>query len=154
MANGTITLDTPKSTVAGYIKWTSEASSATNNYSLVSAYVYLKKTDGYTSWGDFSGKLTINGTSYSFSKNATLGSSYVLMTSKTGVRVNHDSDGTKKITRYSHACPLSAGTRKCLLSEYAPDVDRLSLRNGSQSYGYSRHKGHRFVLYTGKSHFE
>ncbi|MFR8517997.1 MAG: hypothetical protein ACLVC2_09005 [Emergencia timonensis] len=52
MANGTITLDTPKSTVAGYIKWTSEASSATNNYSLVSAYVYLKKTDGYTSWGD------------------------------------------------------------------------------------------------------
>ncbi len=68
MANGTITLDTPKSTVAGYIKWTSEASSATNNYSLVSAYVYLKKTDGYTSWGDFSGKLTINGTSYSFSK--------------------------------------------------------------------------------------
>ena len=43
MANGTITLDTPKSTVAGYIKWTSEASSATNNYSLVSAYVYLKK---------------------------------------------------------------------------------------------------------------
>ena len=55
MANGTITLDTPKSTVAGYIKWTSEASSATNNYSLVSAYVYLKKTDGYTSWGDFSG---------------------------------------------------------------------------------------------------
>ena len=134
MANGTITLDTPKSTVAGYIKWTSEASSATNNYSLVSAYVYLKKTDGYTSWGDFSGKLTINGTSYSFSKNATLGSSYVLMTSKTGVRVNHDSDGTKKITistSFKNSGTTIAGTYSASKTVTLDTIKRLSYISGS-----------------------
>lgn len=134
MASGTITLDTPKSTVAGYIKWTSEASSATNNYSLVSAYVYLKKTDGYTSWGDFSGKLTINGTSYSFSKNATLGSSYVLMTSKTGIKVNHDSDGTKKITigtSFKNTGTTIAGTYSASKTVTLDTIKRLSYLSGS-----------------------
>lgn len=134
MASGTITLDTPKSTVAGYIKWSSEASSATNNYSLVSAYVYLKKTDGYTSWGDFSGKLTINGTSYSFSKNATLGSSYVLMTSKTGIKVNHDSDGTKKITistSFKNTGTTIAGTYSASKTVTLDTIKRLSYISGS-----------------------
>lgn len=134
MASGTITLDTPKSSVAGYIKWTSEASSATNNYSLVSAYVYLKKTDGYTSWGDFSGKLTINGTSYSFSKNATLGSSYVLMTSKTGIKVNHDSDGTKKITigtSFKNTGTTIAGTYSASKTVTLDTIKRLSYLSGS-----------------------
>lgn len=129
MASGTITLDTPKSTVAGYIKWSGEASTATNNYSLVSASIYLKKTDGYTSWGDFSGKLIINGNSYSFSKNVTLGSSYVLIASKTGVKVNHDSDGSKKIaisTSFKIPDTTIAGTYSASKTVTLDTIKRLS----------------------------
>ena len=98
MAGGKITLTTPKNTVEGYIKWSSEAGPVSGNYSLVSASIYLRKTDGYTSWGTFSGSLKIAGNSYSFSKNVTIGSSYVLLASKSGVKVTHNSDGTRNIT--------------------------------------------------------
>ena len=98
MAGGKITLVTPRNTVEGYIKWSSESGPVSGNYSLVSASVYLRKTDGYTSWGTFSGNLKIAGNSYSFSKNVTIGSSYTLITSKTGVKVTYNSDGTRNIT--------------------------------------------------------
>lgn len=133
MASGKITLSTPKSTVEGYIKWSSEAGPAAGNYSLVSASIYLRKTDGYTSWGTFSGSLKIAGKSYSFSKYASLGSSYVLITSEKNIKVTHDSDGTKSITigtSFKIPDTTIAGTYSASKSVKLDTIKRLSYCTG------------------------
>lgn len=133
MASGKITLTTPKATVEGYIKWSSETGPVTGNYSLVSASIYLRKTDGYTSWGTFSGNLNIAGKSYSFSKNVTLGSSYVLLASKSDIKVNHDSDGTKKITigaNFKIPDTTIAGTYSASKTVTLDTIKRLSYCSG------------------------
>jgi hypothetical protein len=98
MAGGTITISGLSAhNAAGYIRWSSDASNAAENYSIVNAYVYIKKTDSYTTWGTAKGTITINGVSSSYSQSVTLSTSYVLVGSQKNIKVKHTANGTKTI---------------------------------------------------------
>ena len=63
MASGSITVKSPTKTVATYIGWSSSSNGSAANTSKVTATVYFRKTNGYTTRGTFAGNLKIDGTS-------------------------------------------------------------------------------------------
>lgn len=112
MASGTITVKSPASTVATYIGWSSSSNGSEANSSKVTATVYLRKTNGYTTKGTFAGTLTINGSSSNISRYGTWSGSYIAIGSKT-LTVSHNADGKKSInisTTYSNSGTNQAGT--------------------------------------------
>lgn len=96
--SGSFTGTTSNQTISSKITW-SATQSITGNYSDVTATLYYSRTNtGYTTEGDWSGSITINGTTTSGSKHIviTYNSNTVAMTATT--RVYHNADGTKSIT--------------------------------------------------------
>lgn len=99
MASGSFTGTTGNKYIKAKIEWLS-TSDTVNNRSSVTASLYYAKSSSSTAatYGSYEGKLTINGSSKSFSKSLTLNANdaWVLIGSHT-VTVNHDSDGSKSI---------------------------------------------------------
>ena len=113
MASGKITLSTPSgSSMSGYIAWSSVSNGSAANTSTVTATVYLKKNNSYTTTGTFSGTLTIDGTSYSISKYGSWVNSYTAVGTKKKT-VTHNSNGSKSIkisTSIKNSGTSQAGT--------------------------------------------
>lgn len=99
MASGSFTGTTGNKYIKAKIEWSS-TSDTVNNRSSVTASLYYAKSSSSTAatYGSYEGKLTINGSSKSFSKSLTLNANdaWVLIGSHT-VTVDHDSDGSKSI---------------------------------------------------------
>ena len=96
--SGSFTGTTNSSLITPKIVW-SGVQSIDGNYTDVTATLYYSRTNsGYTTYGTWSGSITINGTKTSGSKyiEITYNSNTVALTAKT--RVYHNSDGTKSIT--------------------------------------------------------
>lgn len=118
---------------------TQNSQSITNNTSNVTVKVTAKCTSGsYNALGTATGTITIDGTSYSFSKikfntgEATTWSGTVM--TKT-VDVSHNSDGTKTLScSASLVTKVSSGTVKCSGSKTLTTIPRkstLSVGNGT-----------------------
>ncbi len=105
MASGSIELTSPKAW-KGRIDWNSTAYE-NGNYSIVNAYVYTWKTDGYKTSGGgwFNGSVSIGGSSQDISyEQQEKNEQYV--GSIEGIRVNHNSDGTGSV---AIACSITKG---------------------------------------------
>lgn len=95
MASGTINLSSNNSKLAGKIDWWSSSNGPNANSSNVSATLYARRTDGYTTKGTWSGSLEIAGTTQNFSKSSTsIGSNWVALVSISNKVVGHNNDGS------------------------------------------------------------
>lgn len=99
MASGTIYGSTNNKYISCRVDWTSTSNGSTANTSTVTAKLYYWRNNaGYTTKGTISGKLTIAGNSFSYSKEAVLTyNSNTLLATHT-FTVTHNNDGTKSIT--------------------------------------------------------
>lgn len=101
MASGSYTFSTTNQYITGKLTWSSVLSTTLENTSAVTVSLYYKKSSkvSVATSGTISGKLFIDGVGYKYSKSATLScnNTYKLIATKT-VEIEHDSDGTKKIT--------------------------------------------------------
>lgn len=98
MAKGSFNVSTSNKYIKGKVEWSS-STNVSGNYSNVTASLRLSRTNtGYTTWGDGTFYIRINGVTVSNSKSFTIKyNSNTLMVSGT-VKVPHNSDGTKSIT--------------------------------------------------------
>lgn len=94
MASGTINLTSSDSKLAGKIEWSSVSNGSSANTSTVTASLYVRRTDSYTTKGTWSGEMEIAGTIQSFSHSSTsISSDWVLMKSFSAT-VSHNDNGT------------------------------------------------------------
>lgn len=137
MASGKITLSTPSgSSMSGYISWSSKSNGSAANTSTVTATVYLKKNNSYTTTGTFSGTLSIAGTSYSISKYGSWKNSYVAVGTKTKT-VAHNSDGSKSIkisTSIKNSGTSQAGTYSASKTVTLDTIPRASSISSSADW--------------------
>lgn len=136
MASGSITVKSPTKTVATYIGWSSSSNGSAANTSKVTATVYFRKTNGYTTRGTFAGNLKIDGTSYSISRYGTWAGSYIAIGSKSKT-VTHNSDGKKSITistTYSNSGTDQAGTYTGSGTAVLDTIPRASSISSSASW--------------------
>lgn len=91
-ASGTISLGS-NGALSGQIIWSSTAGSASENKSSVGAQLQIRRNDGYTTTGTFTGNLQIHTTNESFSWNGTLGSGWTTV-KNLATLVGHNTDGT------------------------------------------------------------
>ena len=98
MASGSFTFPTGDTYILGRIEWTSTSNGAVANTSLVKATLSFRKSSSSTSatTGNFTGSITIDGTTTNLSAHITLNpnNSYVTVGSAQKT-VAHNSDGTK-----------------------------------------------------------
>lgn len=99
MASGSFNVTTNNSNIAGKVVWNS-TSNIEGNYSLVSATLYLSRTNsGYTTSGNGTWSMNINGDSTSVSKQVSLTyNSNTTIISRSNFRVDHNGDGSKQCT--------------------------------------------------------
>ena len=101
MASGSWEFSTSNTYITGRIRWSSTSNGSSANTSTVIAYLDYKKSSSSTAstYGTFTGTITVNGSSGSISKSLTLAcnNTWVNVGSRT-VTVTHNSDGTKSIT--------------------------------------------------------
>lgn len=136
MASGSITVNSPTKTVATYIGWSSSSNGSAANSSNVTATVYFRKTNGYTTRGTFAGTLKIDGTSYSISRYGTWAGSYIAIGSKSKT-VAHNADGKKSITistTYSNSGTDQAGTYSGSGTAVLDTIPRASSISSSASW--------------------
>lgn len=137
MASGKITLSTPSgSSMSGYISWSSKSNGSAANTSTVTATVYLKKNNSYTTTGTFSGTLSIAGTAYSISKYGSWKNSYVAVGTKTKT-VAHNSDGSKSIkisTSIKNSGTSQAGTYSASKTVTLDPIPRASSISSSADW--------------------
>jgi len=96
--SGTITGSTDNQYIDAKITW-SATQSVDGNYSMVTATLYYSRNNtGYTTYGTWSGKITINGTATSASKSLTITYNSNTKAISATVKVPHNSDGTKTIS--------------------------------------------------------
>lgn len=96
MANGIVTLNSNNSKLAGRVVWSSTSNGSVANSSNVTASMQLRRTDGYTTKGTWTGDVNINYIPESYSNPSTsVGSDWVTMKTITKT-VGHNNDGTKK----------------------------------------------------------
>lgn len=95
MANGVISLTSTKSNLEGRIVWESTSNGATANNSNVVGSIQVRRNDGYTTKGTWSGALTIHETTNNFSNSSiSVGSDWVTMEQFTVYNVPHKTDGS------------------------------------------------------------
>lgn len=95
MANGVIGLTSTSSKLEGRIVWESTSNGATANNSNVVGSIQVRRNDGYTTKGTWSGALTIHETTENFSNSSTsVGSDWVTMKQFTVYNVPHKTDGS------------------------------------------------------------
>lgn len=70
---------------------------AQNNYSYVRAVLYVRRTDGYTTTGNFTGNININGTLFYFDTYKSVGNSWQQIGYAEIGRLDHNPDGRKTI---------------------------------------------------------
>lgn len=92
-ASGAISLGSDGA-LSGQIQWVSTSNGSSANSSNVSATLQIRRNDGYTTTGTFTGSLNINGDNRGWSWNGSLSSGWVSVSAFT-VTVGHNSDGTK-----------------------------------------------------------
>lgn len=95
-ASGTISLGT-NGYLTGQIVWSSTSNGTAANSSNVTATLQLRRTNSYTTTGTWTGNLSINGNSASYSYYGGISSSWVTVSSRT-VTVAHNADGSKTCT--------------------------------------------------------
>lgn len=94
---GRINGSTSNGSISCYISYTCIPSTIYNNTE-VRATLYYSRTDGYVTYGTWSGSLTINGNTKSGSSSIQLNGSNTVSVISHTVTVPHNADGTKSIT--------------------------------------------------------
>ena len=98
MANGTIVCSSTNSKLEGRINWSSSSNGSSKNTSNVWAELQMRRNDGYTTKGTWSGQLSINNEVKDFSiSSLSIGSSWTTMISYTINDVKHNDDGTGSV---------------------------------------------------------
>lgn len=92
MASGTISLGKSKN-IEGRISWSSTANGTTANTSTVTANLQVRRPDGYTTTGTWTGSLNVGGTSQSYSYYGGVSSSWVTVKSLS-ITKTHSSNGS------------------------------------------------------------
>lgn len=92
MAGGTITLNSTRSILEGRINWSSSSNGSSANSSNVWAEIQVRRNDGYTTKGTWTGNLEIGGDNRSYSVSTTVGSDWVTLLSFSITRW-HNADG-------------------------------------------------------------
>lgn len=82
--------------MTGQVNWSSVSNGTNANSSNVYADLYVRRTDGYTTTGTFTGGLNIAGTTTSLSKYGNVSNGWVLVGSFSRT-VSHNADGTCSI---------------------------------------------------------
>lgn len=96
MASGKFDLWSSNTKLAGKIEWSSTSNGSSANTSNLTVALYVRRTDGYTTKGTWTGEIDFGGETFNFSHSSTsVGSDWVLMISKTKT-VAHNNDGTKQ----------------------------------------------------------
>lgn len=108
MASGTINFSSNNSNLAGKIEWSSSSNGTNANSSNVTATLYVRRTNNYTTTGTWTGILNIGGEERSFSVHTSVGSGWVKMQGFTKtIGHNNDGSGTCWISGY---CNGPSGT--------------------------------------------
>lgn len=94
MASGTINFNTNDGRLAGKIDWNSSSNGSNANTSNVTANLYIRRTDSYTTTGTWRGALNIGGEERSFSVHSGVSSGWVRMQGFTKYNVPHNNDGS------------------------------------------------------------
>lgn len=105
MANGIITLGSTKANLEGRIVWESAVRSIVENNSNVTTRIQVRRNDGYTTKGTWSGAMRIGDKVEQFSLSSTsVGSSWVTMLEFTNIQAHADNgEGTCFIEAYCNA---------------------------------------------------
>lgn len=93
MASGTINFSSNNSNLAGKIDWSSSSNGTNANSSNVTATLYVRRTNNYTTTGTWTGILNIGGEERSFSVHTSVSSGWVRMQGFTKT-INHNNDGS------------------------------------------------------------
>ena len=109
MASGTINLSTNNSKLAGKIDWWSSSNGSASNSSNIDATLYIRRTDGYTTTGTFSGRINIAGQEQTANVHTSVGSGWVGIVSIFGKKIQHNNDG-KGSCGISGSCNGPTGT--------------------------------------------
>lgn len=123
MANGTITLTSSRDVLEGRIIWESSSNGPISNNSYVQANLQIRRNDGYTTTGTWTGSLNVNGKSETFSFRASVGSSWVTVKSVNNT-VNHNNNGTGSC-QISGRCNGPSGTS--MSGEYVDGSQTVAL---------------------------
>lgn len=97
MASGTITGETGNQYISAKVIWSSVADNETNK-STVTAALYYKRLNDYTTYGTGSFAITINGNKMTASNYINITNDGWALALEVSDVVEHDSDGSKKIT--------------------------------------------------------
>jgi hypothetical protein len=122
-----IWLSGPTTKTDQYIEWYSTPN-VIGNYSYVEMYVYLRRNDGYTTTGTFSGSANIDGYTQGISRYGAVAGSYVLIGSY-GRNVYHDSNGYRQCwigASFSNSGTSLAGTYSGGATVTLPSIDRTA----------------------------
>lgn len=93
MASGTINFSSNNSYLAGKIEWSSTSNGSNANSSNVTATLYIRRTNNYTTTGTWTGVLNIGGEEKSFSIHTSVSSGWVRMQGFTKT-IGHNNDGS------------------------------------------------------------
>lgn len=109
MANGIMTLGSTKSNLEGRVIWESSINSIVDNNSYVAGHLQVRRNDGYTTKGTWTGYLHIGGTTNSFSHSSTsVGPEWVTMLEFSIIK-GHNDDGTGSCY-FEAVCDAPSGT--------------------------------------------
>lgn len=124
MASGSFNIYSSDSKLAGKIDWSSTSNGSSANTSNLTVALYVRRTDGYTTKGTWTGEIDFGGETFNFSNASTsVGSNWVLMISKTKT-VSHNNDGTKQ--EWIHGeCYAPSGTS--LAGQYVGGAETVTL---------------------------
>lgn len=101
MADGIINLDSTSSKLEARIVWNSQSNGSSENSSNVFASFQIRRTDGYSTRGNWTGELGIDEETQSFTVSTTVGGDFITLKEFTKYNVKHNDDG-------SGTCSISA----------------------------------------------
>lgn len=145
MANGIITLGSTNSKLEGRIVWESASHGPVQNLSYVAGHLQVRRNDGYTTKGTWTGAMNIGGEVHSFSNASTsVGSDWVTML-EFYIYQPHNNDGTGNCY-FEAYCNGPAGTSmaghsvsgsQTVTLDFIARASQPTLSNGSPSIGSS-----------------
>ena len=134
--SGTINGSTSNNYIDSKITW-SATQSITGNYSDVTAILtYSRNNTGYTTEGDWSGSITINGTNVKGSKHIQVTYNSNTEAMRATVRVYHNSDGSKSfnISATGSAPPSSLSSTSCSGTVTLNQIPRKATLTSAQNF--------------------
>lgn len=141
----------------GKIDWSSSSNGSIANSSNVTAILYARRIDGYTTWGqDWRGYVNVGGaqTNISFSGSVSVGSEWVEMARVT-TTVPHNSDGTGSVTISGSVTGPTETSLEYRTSSGSQGVtlDRIPRASTINSFTGDNIEGNFNVTYTSYSNF-